>query len=175
MRRVEARGELLTSWGAAIVPRLGAFMVTETGGFVAWAIRKITKSPVNHAGVYVGHGFLVEAQPGGARVSLAARYPKAIWSTPPISVHTDLAIINAALDLVGTPYNFLDIAAQALVRVFHWKAPNWALKRISNPERLQCAQLVDIAYGKAGVELFSDGRPAGLISPGDLYQIIEDQ
>lgn len=154
-------------------PHLGAFMVTKTGGWVGWAIRLITHSPVNHAGVYVGHGFLVEAQPGGARIVKTTRYPKALWFTPPISVHAQLAIIEAALNLVGTPYNFLDIAAQALVRVFHWHAPKWALRRISNPSRLQCAQLVDVAYETAGVTLFVDGRPTGLVAPSDLYDLIQ--
>lgn len=157
------------------MPGLGAFMVTKTGGWVGWVIRKVTHAPVNHAAIYIGYGFIVEARPGGARVSSASDYPNAIWSKPPISVHTQLRIVRAALDLVGTPYNFLDIAAQALVRVFHWKAPKWALKRISSPQRLQCAQLVDIAYEKAGVKLFADGRPEGLVSPGDLYRLIEDQ
>lgn len=150
-------------------------MVTKTGGWFAWAIRKVTHSPVNHAGVYIGHGFLVEAQPGGARITKITKYPSAIWSIPPISVHTQLAIIHAALDLVGTPYNFFDIAAQAIVRVFHWKAPKWALKRISDPSRLQCAQLVDVAYVEAGETLFIDGRPAGLVAPADLYQLIKDK
>lgn len=157
------------------MPHLGAFMVTKTGSWFGRMIRKVTHSSVNHAAVYVGHGFIVEAQPRGARITLARFYPDAIWSEPPISVHTQLAIIHSALDLVGTPYNFTDIAAQALVRMFHWKAPKWALKRISDPSRLQCAQLVDIAYERAGVTLFADGRPAGLIAPADLLQLIEDQ
>lgn len=154
------------------MPHLGAFMVTPTGGWFAKGIRWVTHSKVNHAAVYVGHGFIVEAEPEGAKVTLLTSYPKAIWSEPPISVHTQLAIVNAALDLVGTPYNWFDIFAQFLVRVLHWKAPNWALKRISNPKRLQCAQLVDVVYQKAGVTLFGDGRPSGLISPEDLRNLI---
>lgn len=158
------------------MPDLGEFMVVRTGGWVAAAIRVITHSPVNHAAVYVGRGFIVEAQPKGARVtSLKDHYAKAIWSHQALDVHTRLEIIKQALDLVGTPYNFLDIAAQALVRVFHWKAPKWALKRLSSPERLQCAQLVDVAYEKAGVVLFKDGRPEGLVSPGDLYKLIHPE
>lgn len=155
-------------------PGLGEYMVTKTGGWFAWAIRKITKSPVNHAAVYIGRGFVVEAQPGGAKISKAANYPKAVWSKRTMTVHVRLEIIKASLDLVGTPYNFLDIAAQGIVRVFDWHAPKWALDRISDPRRLQCAQLVDVAYEKAGVTLFKDGRPEGLVAPGDLYNLIEE-
>lgn len=157
------------------MPHLGAIMVTATGGWFGRAIRRATHSKVNHAAVYVGHGFIVEAQPKGAQVSLASNYPHAIWSEPPISVHTQLSIIEAALNLVGTPYNFMDIFAQLLVRTFHWKAPHWALKRISSAKRLQCAQLVDVAYATAGVVLFADGRPAGLVAPSDLLALIEGQ
>jgi uncharacterized protein YycO len=125
---------------------LGEFMVTKTDGWIGKVIRVLTKSPVNHAAIYIGKGFIVEAQPGGARITQ---------------------------DFVGTPYNFLDIGAQAIVRVFHWKAPKWALNRVSSPRTLQCAQLVDEVYMLAGVKLFKDGRPEGLVSPGDLYDLIE--
>lgn len=157
------------------MPKPGDFMVTATGGWVAWAIRKITNSKVNHAAVYVDHGGLVvEAQPGGARLTKASKYKKAIWSNFNLNGDTRFHIVTNALSFVNTPYNFLDIAAQALVRVFDWHAPKWALKRLSSSKRLQCAQLVDLAYERAGVTLFKDGRPEGMVSPGDLYKLITE-
>jgi hypothetical protein len=154
------------------MPAIGAYMVTKTHGWVGWAIRWITHSRVNHAGVYVGKGWLVEAQPHGARLVKIKAYPDAIWSQA-LDSKTGKAIARAALGLVGTPYNFLDIAAQACVRLFKWQAPEWALRRLSSPKRLQCAQLVDEAYRRAGIQLFMDGRPAGLVAPGDLYDLME--
>jgi hypothetical protein len=148
---------------------LGEFMVTKTDGWIG----KVIRVPVNHAAIYIGKGFIVEAQPGGARITQAKNYPDAVWSTHVMDVHTRLVIMNKAIDFVGTPYNFLDIGAQAIVRVFHWKAPKWALNRVSSPRTLQCAQLVDEVYMLAGVKLFKDGRPEGLVSPGDLYDLIE--
>lgn len=148
-------------------------MVTKTNTIVAWAIRQLTHSPVNHAGVYIGKGFIVEAQPGGARITRAREYPDAIWSHSKMTVHARLTVIHCALELVGTPYNFLDIAAQGIVRVFHWHAPHWALDRLGRSSRLQCAQLVDEAYRRAGIELFTDGRPEGLVAPSDLYDLME--
>lgn len=156
-------------------PALGEYMVTKTGGWFAWAIRKATRSSVNHAAVYVGHGFIVEAEPHGAKVSQVRDYPHAIWSKQEMTVHTRLRIIECALNLVGTPYNFFDIAAQALVRFAGWKAPDWAIRRLSSAKRLQCAQLVDIAYEQAGVKLFKDGRPEGLVSPGDLLNLMTEK
>lgn len=154
------------------MPQNGDFFVTATGGFVGWAIRKITKSPVNHAGVYVGVGRIIEAEGNGAAVADASKYPNAIWSNSNLDVATANKVHDNAVAIVGTPYNFIDIAAQFIVRVFGWKAPKFVLKRLSDPRRLQCAQLVDLVYQRSGIELLKDGRPNGLISPEDLRQVI---
>lgn len=150
----------------------GNFMVTATSGLVAWVIRWCTHSPVNHAAVYIGGGQIVEAQAKGAVISPVKNYPNAIWSDFTFQPGVESRLYQATMDVVGTPYNFLDIAAQALVRIFHWKAPKWALRRVSRPDRLQCAQLVDVVYQRAGITLFPDGRPNGLVSPEDLRQVI---
>lgn len=151
------------------MPNLGDFGVTATGGWVARKIREITHSPVNHAFVYIGSGRIVEGEPHGAANSSVDRYPAAIWYSAPSEVGALIA--SRALRLVGTPYNYLDIAAQAVVRVLGWKAPRFVLARLSRSDRLQCAQLVDLAYHQAGVELFPDGRPGGLVAPSDLYDL----
>lgn len=153
----------------------GNFMVTPTNGFVAWVIRWCTHSTVNHAAIYIGGGQIVEAQAKGAVISPVKNYPNAIWSDFTFQPGVESRLYQAAMDVVGTPYNFLDIAAQALVRIFHWKAPKWALRRVSDPRSLQCAQLVDVVYQRAGITLFPDGRPNGLVAPSDLLVIIERQ
>lgn len=156
-------------------PGLGEFGVTATGGWVGWVIRKLCRSSVNHAFIYVGKGLVVEAQPNGAQIARATKYTKAVWSKQNLSVHQRLMLIDNALSLVGTPYNFVDIAAQLFVRLFGWKAPRWTLNRVSDPSRLQCAQLVDEVYHRSGLELFTDGRPEGLIAPSDLYDLIRKE
>lgn len=155
------------------MPDLGDFMVTPTSGLFAWCIRKVTHSPVNHAAVYVGYGLVMEARPSGAGPAGVSQYPKATWSNIPLNPSQRLKIASAALDMKKTPYNFLDIAAQFFVRVFGWNAPVWALNRLGRSDRLQCAQLVDLAYNKGGVQLFPDARPMGLVAPSDLYDLIE--
>lgn len=152
-------------------PQAGDFAVTATGGWVAKVIRFITKSPVNHAFVYLGNDQIIEAQPGGAAISPVSKYPNAIWSE-----HQALGvnITAGAKALAGVPYNYIDVAAQAIVRLLGWQAPMWALRRLSDPRRLQCAQLVDYAYHLAGIELFHDRRPSGLVAPSDLYELIGD-
>lgn len=152
-------------------PKLGDFFVTRTNGWVAAVIRWITHAPVNHAGIFIGYGQVVEAQPRGATISDLTRYPGAIWSHMELSDVQRQYLHDAAMHTVGTPYNFADIAAQAIVRLFDWHAPKWAIKRLSRPDRLQCAQLVDLCYQRAGIDLFPPDRPSGLVSPGDLYDL----
>jgi hypothetical protein len=155
------------------MPLPGDYMVTATGGWVAWCIRKICRSKVNHAAIYIGGMRIVEGEPGGAQVSPAAKYPNAIWSTAPLTNLQRNRIDTYAVRAVGTPYNFVDIAVQAVVRVFKWHAPRWALRRASNSHHLQCAQLVDYVYSMSGIQLFADGRPSGLVAPSDLLALIE--
>ena len=150
----------------------GDYMVTATGGWLSGWIRRITRSDVNHAAVYIGDGYIVEAWTSGARIRLMEEWPNAIWSTFPLTGPQRQSIVRYAKAMVGTPYNYWDIAAQAIVRVFKWNAPPWALDRLSRPDRLQCAQLVDLAYATAGVHLFPDGRPYGLVAPADLEALI---
>ena len=154
------------------MPYPGDYLVTATGGWCAGIIRKITRSKVNHAAVYVGKGNIVEAWTKGARLRTLDEWPDAQWSTVPLTGTQRIAVCRYALAAVGTPYNYFDIAAQFIVRVFGWHAPQWALDRLGRPDRLQCAQLVDLAYAAAGVTLFPDGRPFGLVAPSDLEGLI---
>jgi hypothetical protein len=150
----------------------GDYLVTASPGWIPWLIRKITRSTVNHAAVYVGEGLVVEAWQSGARLRKVSEWANAIDSTVPLTGNERIAVCRYARAAIGTKYNFLDIAAQALVRVFGWNAPQWVLDRVSRPDRLQCAQLVDLAYAAAGVHLFPDGRPLGLVAPSDLKDLI---
>lgn len=152
---------------------IGDYLVTPTGSWFGRAIRWFTSSTVNHAAVYIGNGRIIEAQPHGARCVSMHTYPHAIWSHMKLTPSQRIRIATEAVALLRTPYNFLDIAAQAVVRLFNWHAPKWAIDRVSRPDRLQCAQLVDLCYSRGGVILFPDGRPMGLVAPSDLLNLIE--
>jgi hypothetical protein len=173
-----------------VVPKLGDFGVVPTyptgrDALLSWAIRYGTNAPVNHAFVYVGHGMIVEAQPGGARTVPADRYHTVAWSTGKIPL-TDTqrsAIAAAAVGFADrhVGYGWLDIVAIALAQrrtfgLVHARAPlaeqPWWVQRIERMDRLICSQLVDLAYADAGVQLFDDGRIPGLVSPGDLWRLI---
>ena len=157
--------------GEAVTP--GDYLVTATGGWVARVIRWVTRSTVNHAAIYIGGGQIVEGYAPGARIRPVTEWPDAICSTVKLTGTERLAICRYATAAAGTPYNYLDIAAQFFVRACGWHAPRFVLDRLSRPDRLQCAQLVDLAYFAAGVQLFPDGRPFGLVAPSDLLGLID--
>ncbi|MGZ4556081.1 MAG: hypothetical protein ACXVXZ_10125 [Mycobacteriaceae bacterium] len=157
------------------MPDLGAFGVSATSGWKAWVIRAVTRSAVNHAFVYVGNGQIVEANPSGAAVGNVDEYPHAIWSHMTLTTQQRHAIANAADTLVGTPYSWVDDACIGLADLFGWHVPEPVRARLSRRSRLMCSQLVDVAYSKAGVHLFPDGRIPGDVSPGDLLHLIEGQ
>lgn len=150
-------------------------------------------SKVNHTGIYVGDGKIVEAKPNGAALSDWDTYgTNAHWSIggmgyrktdgtlAPLKL-TDaqrLWVAAEAKKLVGVPYGFLDIVAIALAqqrldsRVDVRKAlaeQPWWVQRIEDMHTLICSQLVDTAYANADQHLFEDGRLPGLVSPNDIY------
>lgn len=164
------------------MPEIGDFGVVNTGNsFAARVIRWATQSTVNHAFIYthdhVGHDRILEAEPGGAGYANADKYPNAIWSTGKIPLTDDQRkiIVAAAFNCWGKPYNWLDILAIGLAqrrfgRIIGLKS--WIANRLSDDGTLICSQLVDYCYQMAGVELFKDGRPCGMVSPGDLLELI---
>jgi hypothetical protein len=164
-------------------PAEGDFAVVATGGWVARGIRWVTRSKVNHAILSIGLGWIVEGDPKGAQLSHASKYPHAIWANWPLDALQQHQIGQWGRMHVGTRYSWVDDAeigavdmADRVKPVGHWlgRAVGWLFrKRLRSTRTLMCSQLVDAAYQAAGVQLFTDGRPAGAVSPGDLYILIE--
>lgn len=165
-------------------PQPGSYGVTKTYGnkwdrLVGWLIRYGTNSNVNHAFVVTntdkfGRLWMVEAQPGGARLSPISSYPDAVYSQP-LRPDVAMRVASEAVKLLGRQYNWLDIVCIALAqrrlgRVM--RSWNPVARRVSNMDRLICSELVDLAYHNAGIELWDDGRLPGLVSPGDLGDLI---
>jgi hypothetical protein len=145
----------------------------------------------SHAALVVDGGHVVEAMPGGARLSPLIKYigrggNVAVCDTPVrIAVvdavatgqinpweatdHEDTIraqVAAAGRALVGTPYSFLDYISLALL---HFGVrPAWLLRYVKSSRHMICSQLVDTAFEAAGISLFADGRFAGDVTPGDL-------
>ena len=112
----------------------------------------------------------VGAQPGGADIEYYGAQDDMVWSRFNLSTGERAKIKDAALSYYGTPYSFADYAAIGAHRL-HVPAPG--LKTyIASSKHMICSQLVDQCYQDAGLQLFRDGRWPGLVTPGDLDQLI---
>lgn len=169
----------------AVEPLPGDYFVTATAGrlidrIAARLIRFGTDSAVNHAGLYVGDGTIVEAV-GRVRYNDISAYPDAIWSTGRLPAHLTpnddqrRLIVNKAHDLIGRKYSWLDIIAIGLAqrrlgRIVNSKT--WWARRVSADGRYICSQAVDVEYQAGGIQFFDDGRLPGLVSPQDLDALL---
>lgn len=156
-------------------PQVGDIGLTQIGGITGKLIRLGQWlngdgfADYEHAFVYVGAGLVVEAQPGGAILAPLSKYDasRIVWHSAP---ENERGLIHlAAVDMLGTPYSFLDYFAIGAVRL---RLPSKRLRAyVASTRHLICSQLADEAYRRAGVELFSDGRPTGQVTPGALYKL----
>ncbi|MFE9428947.1 hypothetical protein ACFYNO_39060 [Kitasatospora sp. NPDC006697] len=163
-------------------PRPGDFAVVRMAGTVGRLIRfgqwlnGDGFADYEHAVVLVDDDALVEAEPGGAVQSPAGEYRDrpVRWSTG----HVDLteeqraAVVAAAHRYVGVPYSFLDYLALAAHR---FRLPGSGLLKhyVADTRHMICSQLVDQCYQDAGVNLFTDGRWPGYVTPADLGRLLE--
>lgn len=148
---------------------------------VSWAIRWDTESPVNHAFVYAGEGRILEARPGGSGFNAWDAYPGTIWlaniKPPPQDF---LEQEQVAFALCKIPYGWLDLIAIGIAQkrwdpelAQRWDEGHvpWWVRRIGDMRTAICSQLADEFFLRLGVHLFDDGRPPGLVSPGDLLAL----
>jgi hypothetical protein len=157
-------------------------------------------SRYKHAGLILDEqGTILEAEPQGARLANISEYhgdgllisdgpvqrdvaeyvaesgsevsdPKKLAVAYEKTVRLD--VVMEAKKLVGTHYSWLDYAAIGALRLH---LPSSALRRyVAASGHAQCAQLVDLAYMRAGVHLFDDGRQPGDVCPADLAAWAED-
>jgi cell wall-associated NlpC family hydrolase len=151
-------------------PELGDFFVIRSDGWGGRLIRWGTRSNVNHAGLYVGAGLVVEAQPSGATV--APMPDHAVWSDLPLTDLEREAIVRESRRLLGTPYSWIDVVCIGLAKTFGVHVPGPVRRRLARRDELMCSQLVDTAYLNAGIHLYDDGRWPGDVSPSDLLDLI---
>jgi hypothetical protein len=162
------------------MPVPGDFCCVATNGWQAKVIRLVTRSTVNHAFILVAPGRIIEADPGGAVETNLANYDGLYqeWSDMDLSPTVRAKIVDAAHGFtcikkvdgicVGAPYSWVDDACIGLTRIFGVHVPLWVRNRLGDPKRLECAQLVDMAFADAGVQLFTDHRLPGDVFPGSL-------
>lgn len=159
-------------------PRPGDFGLVRINGAVGLLIRigqwlnGSGYRNYEHAFVVMPNNTLVEAEPGGARMAGDDEYAgsNVVYSSWPLTDEQRAKIVWTAHELLTTPYSALDYVALALHRL-HIPAP-WLRRYIESSKHLICSQLVDACYQAAGLQMFTDGRWSGYITPGDLEEVL---
>lgn len=119
-----------------------------------------------HAFVFVGAGRIVEAEPGGALLGYLGEYADRPIAWLHCPAGRGPAVADAARQLIGRPYSWLDYLALAAHRL-HIPVPG--LRRyIGDTGHLICSQLADQAAQMGGWTLFADSRWPGFVTPGAL-------
>lgn len=149
----------------------GVTKITGIGGKLIWLGQALigSRSRYEHAFIVTFGGGIIQAEPGGAAGGKPPTSDVA-YSAFPLTNVQRFAIVNAAAEMIGTPYSWLDYVAIAAERLH---LPSKRLRAfVGTSGRLICSQLVDEAYRRAGVALFADGRNPGSVTPGDLAKLI---
>lgn len=154
------------------MPKPGSMGFSTIGGFVGFWVGlgqylNQDGSKYSHTFVVLDDETVVQAMPQGAEIVPLDDYlGDAIFIEWDITDEQSAAIIEEARSLVGTPYGFSDYLALALAR-FGFR-PKWLTNYVEGNNRLICSQLADLAYSRAGLQLFNDGRLPNEVTPGDL-------
>jgi hypothetical protein len=150
----------------------GDFILVRSKGAVGWLIRRVTRSPVNHAAILRDDQTVLEARPKGAVFTdwsqYASRVGKDVIGTArlPLTEAQRTNVPEVAAHLEGTPYGFLDLLSVGLLQ-YHIRL--WPLRAIvAREDRAICSQLVDEFLQRLGFSIYDDGRWPGDVTPGDL-------
>lgn len=148
----------------------GTYFCVGTHGFVPTVIKMATHSLVDHAGVITDTaGSIVEAMPGGVRISNISEYKGSylLISSPEESTPEQRGIIvDSALHMVGVPYNDLAIVDDGLesLGVF-W---NWLASYASTDHELMCSEVVASCGAVAALNWMCGRKHVSEVTPGDL-------
>lgn len=131
----------------------GDLLLYDGGGFIGWAIRVKTWSPVNHVEVYIGDLRAVSARASGSRVfDLDTREPYAVWRpTEPVDITAAMAWFRDKAE--GQRYDWF-----GLFRFFR-------LGKQSTDHQF-CSELATRFYRAGGFEPFAPGYDADAVAPG---------
>lgn len=159
------------------MPREGELGLTTMGSWISWWVvlgqaLLGDASRYTHAFVVTSETELVEAWSSGARpneLSAYAGHPL-LFSALDLTDQQRRDVVAHAKSLEGTPYSFLDYLSLALL---HWGIrPGWLTDYVKNSGHMICSQLVDEAFRRAGVHLFTDGRLPQDVTPGALFYVL---
>jgi hypothetical protein len=185
-----------------MTPEPGDFFVTSTGGLGGLTIGVLESAIMDdwdkgpskwrHAGIYLGGGMVLQAEPGGAVIVARRPNPADIWSTGvlPLTPAQRALVPALAESYRGIGYSWLDYAALGAHHGHVPDLPVWpegdhlvTLQQfIESTHHQMCSFMVDNFRLRLGDHLFgtqakppTPSRWSGYVMPWDLGHLLETQ
>ena len=149
-------------------PKIGDYGIVKTSGTAGKLIRLGTLSHWNHAIIYIGDGFIVEANLPGVMITHADKYDNIVWNRhEEVTDEQRDIIVKHAKEQVDKPYSLKTICIIGF-RILGLKALAKLLvtKNLAAKDGYICSELVAESYKTAGI--ITNDKPEYLITPADL-------
>lgn len=156
-----------------MTPGVGQIGLIPYGGsWLARGVEGITLSNVHHTLIMLPGGRVAHVAHPRVSIELASNFPTAIWSQFTLTPAQAEGIVDWVMARVGAPYNWASFVLigyrHVAGRLPHPRVVQW----VDRGRAYQCAQFADAALAEgAGVKAFDDGRPYGLVGPGDFEKL----
>lgn len=154
----------------------GNIIFVQGKGIVSRIIRYFDKGDYSHVAIAVDYDYVIEADVDtkvSARFFDPNKYSKITVIDLGLDESKSMHVINEALLLVGTKYDYLQLVWYGLRKLFNIKGKN----KLNNPRNVICSELVFIVLSKAGIldELGIDYKYyEGIdLTPNELYDLVE--
>ena len=138
-------------------------------GVVPQGIMWATDSHTYHVVVAVSDSMCISAEPGGVRYRAISDYGHVDWSRFDLSREQKRAIINAAHDMIGRPYNYAIYPPLLFQKLTGHKVDGWVAKWLAERPNENCSQLSTDIYAHTGIHLFN--QLAEITTPGDFERL----
>lgn len=150
----------------------GRYVCVRTTGLVAKVIELATLSPYDHTFVIVSTGGdIVEAEPWGARKAHISEYAGrlAVINSEPMGPDQQVQIVNAALKMIGVPYNDLGFIEDGLEAITG-RVAKWLLRHAETSHGVICSQLAARSGAAAGYDWRCGKLSDSQVTPALLAQ-----
>lgn len=128
----------------------GNIVFVQGKGIISKLIRCIDKGEYSHVAIAVDYDYVIEADVDtkvACRFFNPDKYSKITVMDLGLSEEEAMRVVEEALALVGTRYDYLQLVWYGLRKIFNLKGRN----RLNNPKNVICSELVFIVLSKLGI------------------------
>ena len=161
------------------LPRPGDIGLTSSRTWTGRIVRSMQAliddhSLVTHTFLVLYDGFIIEAEPGGAKFNRLTKYPEAQFTNIELTDQQRFTIVEEGIKMHGVGYGWLDYLSLGMTH-FNIFPAAFVRQRVARSDRMICSQLCAEAYRRAGVELFPDRRLPMDVTPSDLGNLMAER